>query len=346
MSGQRSGSVAEDCGPAGPWSWFRCAGTGAAGSGVRSAGSWWVGAVTACLPVGGAGTGLHGEAAQVEPDAVQPDGEGDGDGGEGVAQGEAGQRPGGGPAAGAPYGRGERAGPVALQMDAQVQPLAGLGQPHPVPAVDGEERRDVELLAGRGPVLGVRVEQIAVAFAVRVVHLGHDAERGAVGAAAPVDGERVEDMAEDAGLGEHGDGAVGEVHPPGFQEPAQPGPDGGGGPAEVVPRLEPGQRPQAARQPGRGVRVDEPQVGPVPQRVLAGLGPYVRDGARIQGGPGARVRGSAVAAHHATPRAVAASAPDRQPSSWKPQPWYAPAKAVTGPERAGSRAWADTDSGV
>ena len=51
----------------------------------------------------------------------------------------------------------------------------GGGERHPVAAVDGQKRRDVELLVGLGPAALARVEQVAVTLAVGVVHLGDDA---------------------------------------------------------------------------------------------------------------------------------------------------------------------------
>src|SRR5437763_663058 len=50
--------------------------------------------------------------------------------------------------------------------------------------------------------------------------------------------------------------------------------------------------------------------------------------------------------HHFTPMLSAARAPEEQPSSWNPQPWYAPAYASTPSLSSGRRRCAATDSGV
>src|SRR6185437_8141360 len=100
--------------------------------------------------------------------------------------------------------------------------------------------------------------------------------------------------------------AAAQVDAAGGQEPVEVGPDAGPRVAEVVTGAEPGQ----PRDPGQVVEVDQPQVAAVAEHVAQGGRTRVADRDLID----ARV-------HQVPPRARAAAAPDRQPSSWKPQPW-------------------------
>ncbi len=101
--------------------------------------------------------------------------------------------------------------------------------------------------------------------------------------------------------------------------------------AEVVLGAEAAQRSR----PGQLVEVDEPQVAAVGEHVAQRDRAGVADPALVQPG-----------GHQVPPSARAACAPERQPSSWKPQPWYAPANAVTPVFSPGSRRWAATEAGV
>jgi hypothetical protein len=80
--------------------------------------------------------------------------------------------------------------------------------------------------------------------------------------------------------------------------------------AEVIGRPEPSQRTERERQAGQVVQIDEPLIPAVPHVMAQRFNPDVRD-----------VDGVEPRAHHEPPRLTAASMPDRQPSSWNPQPW-------------------------
>jgi hypothetical protein len=86
--------------------------------------------------------------------------------------------------------------------------------------------------------------------------------------------------------------------------------------AEVIRAAEPQLRPS----PGKGVQVDEPSMNWVPEslpdRSVAPVGDPA-DHERRQRGQIRRFR----LPHHATPKCRAAATPERQPSSWNPQPW-------------------------
>ncbi len=198
-----------------------------------------------------------------------------------------------------------------------------------------------------------------MALPVRVVDLGHHADQGAGAVVAPVQGQRVEDVPQDPGVGQHQDPPAVEVHAPGGQVRVEAGPDGRCGGVEVVAGVEAGQGAQRPREPGEGVQVHEPHVRAVPEGVPHGGCPRMRDDAVVQGRYGHGGLGRTGSrrhrrghrrghrrSHHRTPSAAAARTPDRQPSSWNPHPWYAPAKAVTEVLRRGSARCAATDSGV
>ena len=89
------------------------------------------------------------------------------------------------------------------------------------------------------------------------------------------------------------------------------------------------ERPEVPGLAGERVQVDQPLVDPVPEGVPDRSGAPVRDLAGDQGwqrgqlracGRGRR-REERGRAHQATPKCRAASTPERQPSSWNPQPW-------------------------
>ena len=147
-------------------------------------------------------------------------------------------------------------------------------------------------------------------LAVGVVDFRDDRRRGAVGVVAPEHGERVEDVAEYGGVAEHEHPAAAQADALACQAGVHVGADRGSRVAEVVAGPEPGEGAQRKRHPRHVVEVNEPQVAAVAERAPDRVCPDMGDLARIQ-----RRR------HQSTPRARAASMPDRQPSSWNPQPW-------------------------
>ena len=95
---------------------------------------------------------------------------------------------------------------VALgQRDGDRDPVVGEPGADVVAALDGEERRDVELLVAwsRRRDVGVGRQRVDVPLAVGVVDLGQDALERAVGGEDEVRRQRVEDVAGGAGVGQH-----------------------------------------------------------------------------------------------------------------------------------------------
>ena len=86
--------------------------------------------------------------------------------------------------------------------------LAGPRDGDLVVAVGAVERRDVHLLLGARPALLVGVDEVGVPVAVGVVHLDDDAGELAAAAVAPEHADRVEAVAERAGVGRHHDAAA------------------------------------------------------------------------------------------------------------------------------------------
>ena len=64
---------------------------------------------------------------------------------------------------------------AGLKITGAGKPLAWRREGHLVAPVHCQEGRDVELLAGARPAAPARLQQVAVALAVGVVHLGDDA---------------------------------------------------------------------------------------------------------------------------------------------------------------------------
>ena len=100
----------------------------------------------------------------------------------------------------------------AVQGDGDRQPLRRGRQAHLVRAVNRVVRGDVQLLVDPRAALLVGVHQVGVALPVGVVHLGDHAGEGAVGAVAPVQGQRVEHVPEHPGVREHQHLAAAQVH--------------------------------------------------------------------------------------------------------------------------------------
>src|SRR5690348_15606768 len=93
--------------------------------------------------------------------------------------------------------------------------------------------------------------------------------------------------------------------------------------AKTVGAVEAGEHREGFR---HRVEVDEPRVEAVAKRVPDGCPALVRDPADDERGEwGKRGIPRRRCAHQVTPKCRAACTPERQPSSWNPQPWYAPA---------------------
>ena len=152
-------------------------------------------------------------------------------------------------------------------------------------------------------------------------------------------------MPERPGVSEHEHSVrMVEMHAAPSEKPVHVAPDAAAepGPVEVVGSVEASQPANRPGQRGQPVDVDQPLelvVGePVPQRRTAGVA-HRPDDERGQ-------RRSEDPRHHVTPNDSAASTPERQPSSWKPQPRWAPAKARRSPPAPRSRVAAATASWV
>ena len=192
-------------------------------------------------------------------------------------------------AADAVHGGDEGLVALPFQDDRYGEPFAGFGELHAVLAVDVVERRDVEGFRDARPACAVGFQEVAVPLPVRVVDLDDDAAQLAGGVMAPEHAQRVEDVPEDPGAGEHGDASA--VEPVSLR-----GPDPLGGKvafhvaaqgavrvAEVVLHPEAGQRPEQARQLREVVDVDIPAVAAVGEGVAQRGAPHVRDDGAVDG---------------------------------------------------------------
>ena len=150
------------------------------------------------------GTGLHGQPAQPQRDAVGPDQ----------------RRPAQCGGCGSPWrGRGtpsgqrgaERRPVVGVQVHGHEQVVARHRHVHVVPAVGAVERRDVEPLVDPRPAVLVGMDDVGVSAAVGVVHLDDDSGQRPRAVEAPEDADRVEAVAERAGVGRHQHASVGQV---------------------------------------------------------------------------------------------------------------------------------------
>src|ERR1700754_2111555 len=115
----------------------------------------------------------------------------------------------------------------------------------------------------------------------------------------------------------------------------------------MVAGVEPGERPQPAGQLRKVVDVDIPAVAVVLEVVMYRSAAQVRYPGPVQR-RGQHVTASVlrVTIGQSAPRRRAARRPDAAPSSWKPQPWYAPANTTRSSSSVGRSCWAATDSGV
>ena len=187
-----------------------------------------------------------------------------------------------------------------------------------------------------------------MALTVGVVDLGDDRPQRAVGIVTPEQAQRVEHVAEHPGLQQCGDAAAGQRYPVLGQERVDPVAQrvvrASG---EVVAGVEPGERTQRSRQRRQVVDVDVPAVSAVVEPVLHRCAPDMRDAGPVDrrgagGHPDTTIRSRS----WSRCRRLAARSPDAAPSSWNPQPWYAPANTTRSSSSVGSSRCAATDSGV
>ena len=161
------------------------------------------------LLVDGGWSRVDAESPRPEPHTMHSDQEGPADAAGAVRQIHLGHGP-SRPAA-QPLARDARAedrAVVGVQGDGEAQPVVGSRDRELVGAVDAVERRDVQLLVGAGATLRIRVHEIGVPVAVRVVHLDDRARGGAVAVEAPEDRDRVEAVPEAARMRGHQDPAL------------------------------------------------------------------------------------------------------------------------------------------
>ena len=207
---------------------------------------------------------------------------------------------------------------VLADVDARPDLVLRLGERVLVALVEPEEGRDVEALLVLVVPLAA-VQELGQALAERVRELGDDARELAVAAVAPVERDRVEDVAEHPQLGEREDAldlpaSLGaepddrllEGRPVSVHVVAVVERDG----VRAVDREE-AEPPLELRQL---VVVEQEVRDRVAERVRARLAPRVDERAGVE-------RRS----HQVTPSSAAARTPEANPSSWKPFPWYAPA---------------------
>src|SRR6185369_4179223 len=115
----------------------------------------------------------------------------------------------------------------------------------------------------------------------------------------------------------------------------------------MVAGVEPGDWPQPAGQLWKMVDVDIPAVAAVLEVVMDRSAAQVRYPGPVQRrGQHGTAWVLRAATGQSAPRRRAARRPDAAPSSWKPQPWYAPANTTRSSSSVGRSCWAATDSGV
>src|SRR5437588_13002686 len=105
--------------------------------------------------------------------------------------------------------------------------------------------------------------------------------------------------------------------------------------------MESRERSQPPGQAGEVVDVDIPAVASVFEKVVHWDPSRVGEGGEVDRGCQHGATASRrVAAGQSAPSRRAARSPDAAPSSWNPQPWYAPANTTRSSSRAANLAWA------
>jgi hypothetical protein len=136
-------------------------------------------------------------------------------------------------------GRHEGNSAVAAQGHDGAHPVRPQCELQLVRSIDVEERRDVEFLAGYCDSVLVRMHDVCMPLAVRVMHLGDDGGKLPAAVIAPEDGQRIEDMAQHTSVSEHQDPtAITEPDAVHRQEVLDIRLDREAGIAEVIPAAE------------------------------------------------------------------------------------------------------------
>src|SRR5262245_35421458 len=113
----------------------------------------------------------------------------------------------------------------------------------------------------------------------------------------------------------------------------------------MVAGVEPGEWSQPARQLWKVVDIDIPAIAAVLEVVMYRSAAQVRYPGPVQRrGQHGTAWVLRAATGQSAPRRRAARRPDAAPSSWKPQPWYAPANTTRSSSSVRSSRWAATDS--
>ncbi len=216
--------------------------------------------------------------------------------------------------------------PLAPLDDADpgVHALARLGEREAVGLVHAEERRHVHELVvlvhppGAVGHLVLAREQVGVALAEGVAHLGDDRRQLPAGGVAVEVADRVEDVAQQPQVGEQHDPAARPERDPAL------GQEGGDvllrrpvrvaqvvavAEAEDVRAVVAEQR-QAPVELGQLVQVEPVEADRVAEDVARRGRARVQQRALVERRP-----------HHGAPSSPAARSPDARPSSWKPNPW-------------------------
>src|SRR4051794_10808891 len=143
----------------------------------------------------------------------------------------------------------DRAG--VAEDDARADEVRTHRKPQLIAAADVVERRDVELFVMLSLAVGIGVEQVGVPLAIGVVDLRYDAREVAGAVVAPKDRERIEDMTEDARIGQHQNlRALTQLDAAQREKLLHVGLDRGTGIAEMIGTAEAGERAQTARRLG------------------------------------------------------------------------------------------------
>ena len=216
-------------------------------------------------------------------------------------------------------------GPGAVLDDADpgVDPVPRLGEREAIGLVHAEERRDVHplgvLVDAPGAVLDLVAggQQVGMALAEGVPHLRHDRGQRAVGAVAVEVADRVEDVSQEAQVGDEHDAPARQVDAVPVEEREHVLLDRPVGEAQVVVVAERhdvapvvAEQAQAAIELGQLVEVERVEAHPIAEDVARGRGAHVQQGALVERRP-----------HQGAPSSRAARRPEARPSSWNPKPW-------------------------